>query len=369
MLPDLMQVSRETEAPPFFVVGSGRSGSTLLRMMLASHSRIEIPPETWFLLPLVEKFPIDQPLSSAELSQVVTVMTTDYRWPDMKITGEELQERVAALATARMRDVVRIVYDIHLQRSGKVRWGDKTPPYVRIIPQLSKLFPGARFIYLVRDGRDVAKSFQSLRVYGKSVRQNTIEWREAIRWERKWLASRHASSMLRVRYEDLVLEPEATLRGICEFIGEPFEPQMLSWQESVERLVPKRELHVHEKLVRTASHGDVARWTREMNYREVFITEAFMGRDLRRFGYVCRFRASVWHPVFWAIRVYYDFLLPLNPIRVVQSFAKRLRRETVSEAFAASRAATHEPAAAVQARGPGPRAVDPSKVGLRRYLR
>lgn len=337
--------------------------------MLASHSRIAIPPETWFLLPLVEQFPIDQPLSSEELSHVITVMTTDYRWPDMKIASEELQGRVAALATARMRDVVRIVYDIHLQRSGKVRWGDKTPPYVRIIPQLTTIFPGARFIVLIRDGRDVAKSFQSLRIYGKSVRQNTIEWREASRWERKWQASKHASSMLRVRYEDLVLDPEPTLRRICEFIGVSFEPQMLAWQESVERLVPKREMHVHEKLARTTSHDDVGRWTREMNDREVFIAEAFMGRDLRRFGYECRFSSPLWRPVFWLIRVYYDVLLPLNPIRVVQSLARRLRQGAVSGAVAASPVATHEPAAAVRPRGPGPRAVDPSKIGLRRYLR
>lgn len=369
MLPDLSQLSRETESPPFFVVGSGRSGSTLLRMMLASHSRIAIPPETWFLLPLVEQFPIDKALNGEELSQVIAVMTTHYRWPDMMITAEDLQERAAGLATARIRDVVRIVYDIHLQRSGKLRWGDKTPPYVRIIPQLATIFPGARFICLIRDGRDVAKSFQSLRVYGKSVRQNTIEWLEANRWERKWLASEHASSMLRVRYENLVVDPEATLRRICEFIGVPFEPQMLAWQDSVKRLVPKRELHVHEKLARTTSHDDVARWKREMSDREVFMAEAFMGRDLRRLGYECQFSSSVWHPVFWLIRAYYDFLLPLNPIRVVQSLARRLGRETVNGAFAASSAAADELDTAVRPRGPAPRAVDPSKIGLRRHLR
>lgn len=369
MLPELSQVSPGTAPPPFFVIGSGRSGSTLLRMMLASHSRIAIPPETWFLLPLVEQLPIDRALSGEELSRAIAVMTSHYRWPDMKVTAEELRDRAAGLAAPGMRDLVRIVYDIHLRRSGKVRWADKTPPYVRIVPQLATLFPGARFICLMRDGRDVAKSFQSLMVYGLSVRQNAIEWLEANRWERKWRATEHASSMLRVRYEDLVVDPEVTLRRICEFIGEKFEPQMLTWQDGVERLVPKRELHVHEKLARTTSHDDVARWKREMSRREVFMAEVFMSRDLRRLGYECRFRSPLWRPVFWLIRAYYDVLLPLNPIRVAQSLGRRMGRRTVNEAFGAPTAATDGQSAASGPGDPGPRAVDPSKIGLRRFLR
>jgi len=367
---EMLQVSPETAAPtPFFVVGSGRSGSTLLRMMLAAHSRISIPPETWFLLPLVEQLPIDRALSGEELNRAIAIMTSDYRWPDMKVTAEELHARAAGLAGARMRDLVGIVYDIHLQRSGKARWGDKTPPYVRIIPQLAALFPGARFICLMRDGRDVAKSFQSLMVYGTTVWQNTIEWREANRWERKWLASEHASSMLHVRYEDLVIDPETTLRGICAFIGEPFEPQMLVWQNGVERLVPKRELHVHEKLGRGTRHEDVARWKREMSGREVFMAEAFMGHDLRRFGYECRFRSPLWRPVFGLIRAYYDVLLPLNPLRVAQSLIRRVGRGSGNDAVAQSAAGLDGQRSASRPGGPGPRAVDPSKIGLRRFFR
>ena len=350
--------------PPFFIVGAGRSGSTLLRLMLASHSRIAIPPETWFLLPLVERLPIDRDLSGAELHQAIAIMTSHYRWPDMQISADELRECAARLPSAGIGDLARIVYDIHLRRTGKVRWADKTPPYIRILPQLATLFPGARFICLVRDGRDVAKSFQSLMIYGKTIRQNTIEWLEANRWERKWLASAQADSMLRVRYEDLVVDPESVLRAICAFIGEQFEPHMLTWQESVERLVPERERHVHEKLTRRTRHEDVARWEHSMSSAELFMAEAFMGRDLQRLGYERRLRAPLWRPLFWAARAYFDFLLPLNPIGVLPALARKLTRGRACadvEEFSAADTG--------QLRGPGPRAVDPSKVGWRRYLR
>jgi hypothetical protein len=275
----------DVSPPPFFIVGSGRSGSTLLRMMLASHSRIVIPPETWFLLPLVESLPIDRALTSVEVERAISLMTSHYRWPDLKISAEDLKEQVCRLNAVWIRDLAQIVYGTYVNATGKARWGDKTPPYVRIIPQLSKMFPGARFIYLVRDGRDVTKSFQSLMIYGPTIHQNTIEWLVANRWEREWRASPYAASILQVRYEHLVVDPEGALREICQFIGEEFESQMLSWQESVEELVPTRELHVHQKLKRGSRHDDVDRWKREMTAREIFVAEAFIGRDLRRFGY------------------------------------------------------------------------------------
>lgn len=353
-----------TAPPPFFIVGAGRSGSTLLRMMLTSHSRIAIPPETWFLLPLVEQFSVDRALSCEELSRAIAMMTAHYRWPDMQVSTAELRDRAAQLAAARIRDLVQIVYDIQLRRSGKARWGDKTPPYIRIIPQLAAIFPGARFIFLVRDGRDVAKSFQSLMVYGKTVRQNTVEWLEANRWARKWLASPHAGSILRVRYEDLVVDPETVLRSICAFIDEQFEPHMLAWQDSVERLVPKRERHVHPNLTRSTRHEDVARWKHTMGAGELFMAEAFMGRDLRRLGYECRLRSPLWWPLFWVVRAYFDCLLPLNPIRLLPALARKMARASPRSDVAVSTAVQTG-----QSRGPAPRAVDPTKIGWRRYLR
>lgn len=147
---------------PFFIVGSGRCGSTLLRMMLASHSRLSIPPETWFLIPpLVKRFSIDRPLNAAEIESAVSVITGDYRWPDMKIDAQEFRHAVGQLAQPRVRDLAEVVYRWHVQTEGKARWGDKTPVYIEILPELASMFPGSRFIHLVRDGRDVAKSFKA----------------------------------------------------------------------------------------------------------------------------------------------------------------------------------------------------------------
>src|SRR5580698_523448 len=102
-------------------------------------------------------------------------MTSHYRWPDLNFEVSEFRRQVADLETPYLQDVVELVYQNHLNREHKQRWGDKTPGYIEIVPQLAGLFPGAKFIHFVRDGRDVAKSFQSLRWAGRWLHDNTRE--------------------------------------------------------------------------------------------------------------------------------------------------------------------------------------------------
>src|SRR5579863_645595 len=82
---------------PFFIVGAGRSGTTLLRLILAGHSRLHIPPETWFVRTLVSELPLTERLSAAEVDRAIGLMIDDYRWPDMGIAPDDLRRRVATL--------------------------------------------------------------------------------------------------------------------------------------------------------------------------------------------------------------------------------------------------------------------------------
>jgi hypothetical protein len=279
-------------------------------MILVSHSRLSIPPETWYLNQMRDLLELNRPLSPQESRRVVRLMTEHYRWPDLEVPADEFRRRVFAMESPFLRDIVELVYLEHLARSGKSRWGDKTPGYIELVPQLAHLFPGAKFIHLIRDGRDVAKSFQVRRWSGRWLHQNTTEWLAAMRYGQRWRDSEYARQFLEVRYEDLVRSQEREVRRICEFLCEEFEPQMLSWQHSVERWVPTREAHIHEKLTQAPSVEDVGRWKREMSAREILISEAFMGRQLQAQGYELRFRGSTWEPILWLTRFYCDHVLP-----------------------------------------------------------
>lgn len=317
---------RADDAAPFFIVGSGRSGSTLLRLMLCCHSRLTIPPETWYLLPLLQRFSGDRPLNAAETECAVSIMTSHYRWPDMKLDDQEFRREVSRLTTPSVRDLVEVVYRWHLKAAAKARWGDKTPAYIEIVPELARMFPDSRFIHLVRDGRDVAKSFQATDWVGRWLHVNTLEWTRALDYQRRWADSELRPRILEVRYEDLVLETETTLRKICQFIGEEFEAPMLSWERMVDGQVPEREREYHAKLkVRVGPEG-VARWKREMSARETFVSEAFMGAQLRRLGYELRYPSPLWAPLFAVTRLYCRIVLPAVEFqfRVVRFFRNRL---------------------------------------------
>jgi hypothetical protein len=280
---------------PFFIVGAGRSGTTLLRLILAGHSRLHIPPETWFVRSLVEELPLAEVLSKEQVDKATNLMINDYRWPDMEITAEQLRDRAGTLASPTLVDIIDIVYRHHLALAGKQRFGDKTPVYIHIVPELATLYPGARFIHLIRDGRDVAISNIDVG-WDRYYEQANFEWTQAMAKRREYSDSPFASAILDVRYEDLVTDLPTIVRKICLFLGEAFEPAMLDWQHLV-TLIPERERHIHGKLARPVSSDAVAVWRRKLNAAECFAVEACLHKDLRQLGYELRFASSAYRPL------------------------------------------------------------------------
>jgi Sulfotransferase family len=322
-----MGVDGSSATAPFFIVGCGRSGTTLLRMMLCSHSRISIPPETWFLLPLVKRLNSERLLNPSEIERAISLLTGHERWPVLGVDPEEVRRRVRQITERRLRDVVEAAYRCHMQAHGKVRWGDKTPPYIEIVPQLVKLFPGSQFIHLIRDGRDVARSFQNTHWGSPWLHDNTEEWVQAIDYQRRWERSNLRDRILQIRYEELVLDTEATLRKTCQFLGEEFEPQMLMWERTVDAQLPERERKYHRKLKLKIGPEGVERWKREMGPRETFVAEAFMGSQLKHLGYERRYPSVFWTPLFALTRLCCRLVLPAVQWqrRTLRSERRRLR--------------------------------------------
>jgi Sulfotransferase family len=280
---------------PFFIVGSSRSGTTLLRLLLCGHSRLHIPPETWFIAPLVARFPLTGTFDTQQTRQVVEVMLAHPRWPDLDIPAEDLRAWAAALPAPTLADLIGLPYRHHLARAGKPRFGDKTPPYIAIVPQLATLYPSARFIHLIRDGRDVAVSFIDAGFHGRAYHGARFEWTRAVRLGEAWRRVMLADRFIEVRYEDLVRDPEAALRRICACLGEAFEPAMLDWRARI-ALVPAKERRIHAKLARPIDGAAAQTWRQRLSGPECFLMEAALRHDLRRLGYQLRFAGAAWRP-------------------------------------------------------------------------
>ncbi len=280
---------------PFFVVGAGRSGTTLLRLILAGHSRLHIPPESWFLRSLVRDFPLTGALTQPQVERAIRTMVQHERWPDMGLPEDALRRQAAELVKPGLVDLIDLVHRHLLNVSGKQRLGDKTPHYSAIVPELAKLYPEARFVYLVRDGRDVAISW--IDAGWERYYEQGFEWPGAVGHLRRDRAA-YPERVLEVHYEDMVRQPEEIARRICDFLGESFEATMLDWQDRT-ALVASRDRHLHARLQQPLSENAIAVWRHRLSAVACFTMEACLNRELLQVNYPLRFSARGWRPLFF----------------------------------------------------------------------
>ena len=290
--------------PPMpVVVGVPRSGTTLLRLMLDAHPAMAVPPETGFLPALAALDPATD--VSREAWRIITRFPT---WPDFQLDADALRmsfEREAPLTPA---DAARSFYRAYAQRFGKSRWGDKTPTYGAELTRIESLLPEARFVHLIRDGRDVALSIRRLWFRpGDSVEAWAGDWVSRIAQARA--LGRTVQHYLEVRYEALVHSTEPTLRAVCRFLEVEFHRGMLDYHvhaavrldEHQDRygddgrmLISKRERLHNQRLVTTTPRAErIGRWRTEMTGDEIRRFEAVAGASLRELGYPIGFR-TVW---------------------------------------------------------------------------
>jgi hypothetical protein len=284
--------------PAPFIVGMGRSGTTLLRLMLDAHPEMAIPPETHFLPDLIEAAG-KRGTSAERLTELITSQRT---WGDFGLDADLLADRLRAQDPLDARAAARAFYRLYADKHGKARWGDKTPGYVRRMRPIGDTLPEARFMHLIRDGRDVALSRQRRGMGAhRSQAEMGARWRDRIRSARRQ-AKRLRGRYLEVRYEDLVTDPEPSLRRVTELIELDWDPAMLDYHRRAgERLAemerdlpgeggrPSREgaerMRAHALAKEPPRRGRIGAWREEMGEadRAAFSSEA--GELLAELGY------------------------------------------------------------------------------------
>ena len=295
---DSARRARSKAPPPApFVVGVSRSGTTLLRLMLDAHPDLAIPAETHFIPKLIREVKN----SDGDPREVaLETITTHRRWPDFKLDQDELAERIRALHDPSVTEILRAFYGLYAEREGKPRWGDKSPPYVRKMRRINKFLPEARFIHLIRDGRDVALSIRD-----RAVKEHPID-RIAERWVRRITRARAQAKRLphyeEIRYESLVLDTRPTLERICEFLELPWDDALLDYHErsagrleEMKRELPddgkrttlsvERRMATHARTTEKPDPRRVSRWREGMDRSDRDAFEAIAGPLLAELGY------------------------------------------------------------------------------------
>jgi hypothetical protein len=244
-----------TDSPnaPFFLVGSERSGTTLLRLMLARHPRIECAPEFEF---------------------IVEFMPAEGGWPEIDAYHEWLAlNRVFQLSGLKIDaslDYPSLVKSFLEQYCATTDKPIRGATCHKHFERIGEIWPEARYVHLLRDGRDVARSCIGMGWAG-NVWHATDRWVHALDLWAEMKKRLPAERLLEVRYEDLILRPQEVLGEICRFLGTEYDAEMLRYGEESSYPPPDPAL--------------VEQWRRKLPKEDLALLEARIGDRLRANGY------------------------------------------------------------------------------------
>jgi hypothetical protein len=191
-------------------------------------------------------------------------------------------------------DAVRVVFGVYARREGKPLYADKTPGYVTQISDMAAMFPEARFVHLIRDGRDVALSYLERPWGPSSIGESAMYWRSRVSRGRAAGDAIGPDRYLEARYESLVSEPEAEVRRICNFLSLRFEPEMLQYHESAKTLVTQSHQPEAFKALLLPPTSGLRDWSTEMSERDVALFEFIAGDLLEGLGYRRQTASDAW---------------------------------------------------------------------------
>lgn len=270
---------------PFFIVGSPRSGTTLLVQILNRHARLFVPPETEFFYLLDRYGFARRPFGTEQAGRFLDLYLAS-RPASMLGLGSlpDLRTRLLSGALS-YKEIFTRLMSLLAEPTGKPRWGEKTPHHLHTADAILEGFPEAQMIALVRDGRAVTRS----RLQKKNWEQNLFGaaslWRrDSLRLRR--LMQRHPGRVLLLRYEDLVADPALAVTRVCEALGEAFEPAMLDPVDVVE---PRFDAYYRQSwMAKSTGAIDPSRtesWRDAFSPKELSVIEHIQARELAFWGY------------------------------------------------------------------------------------
>lgn len=266
----------------FFIVGCGRSGTTLLKSMLAAHPGVYLPPETFFYSSIRPRFPGGEQASS---DQHLDYLCARWWMRDAGLDRARLEEQLT-LAAGKLpaADWHTLFLATLSSLTPQGSWqaiGEKTPAHVLVADELLEVFPDCRIVQIVRDPRAVLSSYRKVKV-GTN---------EAVAVAREWLAATAVHQRLRehpratlLHYEELVSDPEAVLRGLCAHLQIAWDPAMLAFHQRDEAGYAQEQAH-HAATQRPLFQDRLEAWRDELPVQQLAILESRLGERLEDFGY------------------------------------------------------------------------------------
>jgi 3'(2'),5'-bisphosphate nucleotidase len=277
------------------MIGIQRSGSNLLRVMLDQSPEIAAPHPPHLLTafwPLMRLYGIVDPAGPGELSaQSYRTLITDVvayiranpvPWEGVSLDEKELLRRSTKF---HLLELVRLVYEQAALAKGCRYWCCKSMANVRYAEAMESFGNRPKYIYLYRDGRDVALSFKKAIVGDKHVYHLATQWKEAQRLCLDWRSQADPARFYSLSYEALVAQPEATLHSLCKFLEIPFRTEMLEYSRSSNSRSTAAAGEMWSNLEKPIITNNTNKFLQAMAREELELFELVAAEELRELGY------------------------------------------------------------------------------------
>ena len=267
---------------PIFVGGLERTGTSLIYALLASHPNIAMTRRTNWWTYFDGHY--GDLADDANLDRCLTAMMRYRRHRKLEPDRDRLRAEFRAGERSSCR-LFALLEEQHAERVGKPRWGDKSLHTERYAERVFECFPDARILHMVRDPRDrYASALKRWKSNRGGVGSATAAWIASVRLgERN--EKRYPDRFRIVRYETLAHDPEATLRELCAFIDEPFDPAMLAMGGAADF----REAGGNSSFGRFASGhistASIGRYRKVLSESQVAFMQALAGTAMAVHGY------------------------------------------------------------------------------------
>jgi Sulfotransferase family len=283
-----MSSGRMAENPRYskflFIVGCGRSGTTLLVSMLDSHPQLAIPGESDFIIPVCRKLAtVSDP--DALIPMFLTEMAASERFSLWGVERDVLKSSLEELRPTSVAQAVRCVYGQYAKLHGKSLYGDKYPEHVLVMDELAELFPESVFIHLIRDPRNTSLALFDAPFGPRSLDAAADYWKIRINAGRSSGRSLGGERYFEVFYEQLVAEPAEALKGVAGFLGIPFDEGQVDFGSAAERqlaMSPDPESDASLALPLTVN---IRSWRKDMSLVDAYVNSAIVEPLTFQLGY------------------------------------------------------------------------------------
>jgi len=262
---------------PVFIVGTPRSGTSLLRLLLNRHPDIGLCDETYFFYYVFHRQRTFGDLKDPVKREFVVdrYLETD-RARRLKLDMNSLRDTLIREGTD-YRNLFASLMKFYADFHDKKLYGEKTPHHALEAELLCDLFPDCRLIHLVRDPRDVVASLQRMPWGSSSISANARLWVRCVTTVER---CSEKSNFLRVNYESLVSHPEPGLQRICTFLGTPYDENMLK-----SRSDDDADRWWFEGARKPVSSSRIEKWRTELRPDQASIVEWVAGDTMKMLGY------------------------------------------------------------------------------------